>query len=191
MTAFGVRWPFGGSRVCCVGGEATCDMSDMSTRCRASSLIAILFPAELRPAEVRLLAIGILTSVTAKGLALFALSFNVDDLWYWRVHFDYYTVGNLALRDGRFTLPLVATLADALSVNLPRATTLSGAVLILSEISCGLILCRLWRITHDICASGIVVGVMCAHPYFTDIYTWKMSMFTGGFRLRLLWGHFL
>jgi hypothetical protein len=127
-----------------------------------------------------LLSIGIALSLLAKGIALFALAYSVDDL----VHssyerFSYSSLSEHAFREGRFLAPFIVGLIDVLGVDLPRSFTLFGFWLMVCFSLCGILLARLWRLQHSLTMSAIVVAVVVLHPYQADFFTWKIALNVG------------
>jgi hypothetical protein len=77
--------------------------------------------------RLSLVIFGVLISLAARGAAIFGFGYSVDDLVFTAFsHFDYNAIAKLAFPEGRFVLPYVLGLADALGVNLSRASILSG-----------------------------------------------------------------
>jgi hypothetical protein len=137
-------------------------------------------PRFWQPNDTILLTVGIVLSVVAKGLALFALSFSVDDLIHWNYgRFGYLALEEHTLREGRFLAPYLIGLIDVLGVNIPRSFTLFGFWLSVCFSLCGILLVRLWRIQHDLTISALVVGIIVLHPYQADFFTWKIAMNVG------------
>jgi hypothetical protein len=131
--------------------------------------------------EFQLIGLGVLLSLVARAIALVSIGHGVDDLVYWNFdQYNYSALAEHALREGRFIYPVVAGLANALGVTLPRAPTLSGLFLSLSLAVSAVFICHLWRIEKDRLASILVVALFSAHPYFTDMFLWKQGMFTAG-----------
>ena len=129
--------------------------------------------------EPRVFLIALVLSLIARASALVSLTFNVDDLWYWPVRFDYH-VGQIALTEGRFSLAPLAWFEDALGINASHAFTLSAVTLTLCMVLSALLVCRLWRIEGNFIASLIVSSMIVLHPYQTDYWTWKISQLNGG-----------
>lgn len=130
--------------------------------------------------DTMLLSIGLALSLLAKGIALFALAYSVDDL----VHssyerFSYSALSEHAFREGRFLAPFIVGLIDVLGVDLPRSFTLFGFWLMVCFSLCGILLARLWRLQHSLTMSAIVVAVVVLHPYQADFFTWKIALNVG------------
>ncbi len=138
-------------------------------------------PPPPRRHELRILLCGVAFSLLARAIALVTHAHGVDDLVYWAAgRYDFDIVARHAFSEGRFFYPVLTGLADALGINAPRAFTLSGAMLCATLALAAVLICRLWRITDDLLLSVLVSGLFVPHPYFTDLFTWKMGMFTAG-----------
>lgn len=135
---------------------------------------------KLERREYWIFATGILLCLIARGSALVSPTFNVDDLWYWPMGFDFNTVGVIGLREGRFTGAFIAGLDTALGVNAPLSFTLAGAAMIVCQVITALLICRLWKIDDDKLASVVAVALLVLHPYWADLFTWKIALLNGG-----------
>jgi len=145
----------------------------------------------IQPNEKKLFYFGVLISLVSKGQALFNSSYSVDDIWFRHIRYNFETVGVTSFREGRFTGPFLAGLEDALGTNLAHATTLSALTMMICMTVTAIMICRLWRTTSDFGLSAIIVAILLLHPYQTDFYTWKMSMFNGSLAFPIALGALL
>ncbi|MBZ9600771.1 hypothetical protein [Phyllobacterium chamaecytisi] len=130
--------------------------------------------------EARLFVFAVVLCLIARGSSLYTATFNVDDLWFWPGKFDFQTLGNTALREGRFFGPVIVEVLTALGINVARTFTLSAVALLLCQSIGALMVCRLWKVNDDWRISAVVVAVLVLHPYQADISTWKIAQFPGG-----------
>jgi hypothetical protein len=131
--------------------------------------------------ELRVFAFGLAAGLLARAVALVSPAPGVDDLVYWNYdHYGFDVVARHAFSEGRFLYPVLTGFADALGINAPRAFALSGAVLCAALALAAVLLCRLWRIMDDLRLGLLVSGLFVLHPYFTDVFAWKMAMLTAG-----------
>jgi hypothetical protein len=131
--------------------------------------------------ELGIFAFGFAVGLLARAVALVSPAPGVDDLVYWsydRYGFD--EVARHAYSEGRFFYPVLTGFADALGINAPRAFALSSAVLCAALAFAAVLVSRLWRITDDLRLGLLVSGLFVLHPYFTDVFAWKMAMLTAG-----------
>lgn len=130
---------------------------------------------------VTLLGIGIGASLASRLIACVSMGYSVDDLRYWELPtFGYSDVLRHAMLEGRFSYPFLAGIFQSFGIVAPRTPTLSAVVLSTCLAMTAVLLCHIWRIQKDVFASAAVVLIFVMHPYFTDLFLWKMGMLTGG-----------
>lgn len=134
----------------------------------------------LSPQEWQTLAIALVLCLIARGSAFVSATFNVDDLMYWSVPFDFNTVGLINFRDGRFIGPVIAAFEDALGVHAGRSFMLAACSMTLCLALMALLICKIWKIEKDVWASSAAVALLVLHPYQADLFTWKIALLNGG-----------
>lgn len=130
--------------------------------------------------ELRLFFFGMVLSILAKGISAFALAYAVDDILWINFPFEGSILREVALGDGRFLYPVLVEFFYQLGIDAPKAYTLSAFCMMASLVLSAQLTCRLWRVEKEWLISLIVIALVTLHPYQADIFTWKISMLTGG-----------
>ena len=122
--------------------------------------------------EIKILIVGIIGTITARGLILFVISHSVDDYGFVLNPNNAITAG---VNQGRWTTGLILTIAKYLGILSNFSITLNFLFSIFSLTFLGLLICRMWKINNDIILSSIVILFFTTFPYQAEIYTFKST----------------
>ena len=75
--------------------------------------------------NIKLFIFGLTLQLISRGSSLFSFTFNIDDIMFWPVQYNYTNLAHLGLLDGRFIFPILAGIAGLLGINPPLAFTIS------------------------------------------------------------------
>lgn len=116
---------------------------------------------------------ALFVTISAKGIALFTLTYSIDD--YFNILSPSIHSNNVMayVSQGRFGQALLSKLVFFLGSSAPLTNTFYVFLFMISLIWVGLIVCRIWKLSDDLIAAYLVVLFVVIHPYQAELFTFK------------------
>lgn len=138
-------------------------------------LKADLKTLRLSASETRIFLVVFTSLLVAKAGALLPLGYATDDMSFAAGLF----YNNPAVLDqGRFTLYILRALNHALGIQPTYANVLTGLASFGAMAWASVVVCRRWRVGHDVVLGSLAGMLFALHPYTTEYYTFKTSVNT-------------
>lgn len=124
--------------------------------------------------EKKAFLIALCLLVVANGYTLFAYGYSTDTT------VELFNPNPITLdffiRQGRYARGAIWLLISKIGIIDPVAQTLYAACAMLMLAFAGILVCRMWRITGPM-LMVVVIGFLTLHPYQTEIFTFRESVF--------------